>query len=177
MAEAHSNEIEALLAQRYPGVQIQKKSVVQSLWSGYGQILRLHLGPKGISAPNTVVVKLVKPLQGDSGISHERKCNSYVVEQFFYETCAARLDPQHCRVPTLLCSGQRQQSGETLFVLEDLDAQEAGFGGRRHSLSLKDAQACVVWLAHFHRTFLNTKGKSTPEGLWEQVRETGVGRR
>jgi hypothetical protein len=177
MAEAHSNEIEALLAQRYPGVQIQKKSVVQSLWSGYGQILRLHLGPKGISAPNTVVVKLVKPPQGDSGISHERKCNSYVVEQFFYETCAARLDPQHCRVPTLLCSGQRQQSGETLFVLEDLDAQEAGFGGRRHSLSLKDAQACVVWLAHFHRTFLNTKGKSTPEGLWEQVRETGVGRR
>ena len=168
MAAAPPSSVEALLAQCYPGVRVTKQETVQSLWGGYGQILRLHL--EGCAAaPGTVVVKRVAP-PDDRGISHERKCRSYVVEQAFYEQCASRLDPALCRVPKLLGSGSAQR-GETLFVLEDLDA--VGFGDRRYSLSLPDARACVVWLAHFHRTFLGTRGtKEGPDGLWEQVRRT-----
>ena len=144
--------------------------MVRSWWGGYGQILRVHL--EGCSAaPPTVVVKRVAPPRDEGGISHERKCKSYKVEQAFYETCAAKLDPMVCRVPTLLCS-DNSTKGETLFVLEDLDAPAAGFDGRRHSLDLDGARACVSWLAHFHRAFLGARdrpgGPPPPAGLWDQ---------
>ena len=176
MAAASTGSIEALLVQRYPGVRVVKQATVQSLWGGYGQILRLHLEPSDADAPRTVVVKRVAPPPDEGGLSHERKCRSYVVEQLFYETCAARLDPTLCRVPALLCSGASLRSVETLLVLEDLDADDPGFGGRRHALSVADARACMVWLAHFHRTFLVTRGTVWPEGMWEQVRWPGASR-
>lgn len=129
---------------------------LQSLWSGYGEILRVQLAG---GAARSVVVKWVQPPRAAaSDVSHARKCRSYDVEAAFYEAFASRCDAA-CRVPHLLA--RRAGEGEWLFVLEDLDA--AGFAGRRRSLSTRETEACLAWLAAFHARFLG----AAPEGLWE----------
>ena len=120
---------------------------VQSLWSGYGEIVRMHLdGP----VPS-VVVKSVTPPRA-SGVSHARKCRSYDVELHWYRHHAARCT---ARIPRLLAS--RKAPDAWLFVLEDLDA--AGYSGRRGSID-----RALGWLARFHATFLGT----APDGLWRR---------
>jgi aminoglycoside phosphotransferase (APT) family kinase protein len=127
---------------------------IQSVWSGYGEIVRYHLS----GAPlDSVVVKHVKPAKG-SGRSHDRKLRSYAVEQRWYQTWSTRCSDA-CRIPRCL-HAQRDKS-EWLFVLEDLDA--AGFSGRRHDLSNQQLDSCLRWLASFHATFLGER----PSGLWK----------
>jgi len=110
----------------------------------------------------------VKPPQKAAGqdIGHDRKVKSYQVEQHFYERYAPQLDPAIARVPRLLASSNAVP-GETLMVLEDLDA--SGFAGGRGS-----SLAVVRWLAGFHKTFLmsprpggRTSG-ADDGGLWSQ---------
>ena len=62
---------------------------IQSLWSGYGAILRVTMSPAAIVP--SAIVKHVRPKsaahhpRGWSGrTSHERKLRSYEVEQAFY---------------------------------------------------------------------------------------------
>jgi hypothetical protein len=127
---------------------------IQSLWSGYGELFRVHL-----SDARTVVVKHVKPPRAAaSDVGHARKCRSYEVEARWYASYASRCDDT-CRVPSLVASAAR--AGEQLFALEDLDA--AGFPDRRRSVSDEDLDACLAWLASFHARFLGV----APEGLWE----------
>ena len=135
--------------------------VVQSLWSGYGQILRCHLdgGPQ-----SSVIVKHVRwptnrthPRGWITDISHERKVESYRVETAWYERHAERC-PDQCRVPQRLAI--ETQADEVIMVLEDLDA--AGFAGRRTHIGDAELEACLRWLAAFHATFM----QETPEGLW-----------
>eukprot|EP00613_Pedinella_sp_CCMP2098_P023735 CAMPEP_0171709662 /NCGR_PEP_ID=MMETSP0991-20121206/15584_1 /TAXON_ID=483369 /ORGANISM="non described non described, Strain CCMP2098" /LENGTH=339 /DNA_ID=CAMNT_0012299757 /DNA_START=92 /DNA_END=1111 /DNA_ORIENTATION=- len=149
---------------------IVRSAVVQSLWSGYGSIIRLWLSG-GDGVPTSVIAKRVQPPRDESGIGHERKCRSYVVEQCFYEKYAGLLNPGLCRVPQLLCS-DHSVPGETLFILEDLDPVELGpgFGERRSRLDVQDARSCVVWLAQFHKTFLNKNVGlgSGSGGVWAQ---------
>jgi len=117
---------------------------------------------------DSVVVKQVKPPQKAAGKDngHDRKVKSYQIEQRFYEQYAPKLDPAVARVPRLLASSNAVP-GETLFVLEDLDA--SGFaGGRGSSLSV------VRWLAGFHKSFLmpaNPGGRLAETdggGVWNQ---------
>jgi aminoglycoside phosphotransferase (APT) family kinase protein len=130
---------------------------VQSLWSGYGEIVRVHLA--SVDGQSSVVVKWVQPPRvAPDDASHARKCRSYDVEAAFYTRFAARCD-ESCRVPALLAS--RTRDAEWLFVLEDLDA--VGYGGRRRDLSARETEACLAWLAAFHARFVGV----APEGLWE----------
>jgi hypothetical protein len=128
--------------------RVTRQQRIQQLWSGYGQIVRLHLS----GAPErSVIVKLVQPMAAPKAdpISHARKLSSYAVELRFYERYAARCGAA-CRVATALLCEQLDQ--HWLFVLDDLDA--AGFDQRRISLPLQGARACLAWLAHFHATFI-----------------------
>lgn len=136
--------------------------VVQSLWSGYGQILRCRV--EGGSC-GSVIVKHVKwPSSNNhtrgwnSSISHKRKVRSYQVEGAWYAQHAARCSLQ-CRVPT--CLAHDVIGDQVVMVLEDLD--EAGFGARRSQVTDTELRACLTWLASFHATFMGI----TPEGLWE----------
>lgn len=130
---------------------IRRGDRIQSLWSGYGEIYRVHLDQR------TAIVKSAKPPQR-SGVSHQRKCRSYDVELAWYRDYAARCD-ERCRVPALI-NGARTDAG-WLFILEDLDA--AGFAQRhRRKPGPSDVALCLSWLASFHARFLGTK----PEGLW-----------
>ena len=140
--------------------------VVQSLWSGYGQIVRCHLD--GGSVPSVVVKHVRWPGQGPgqrhhprgwgTDRSHQRKLRSYEVETVWYDRYAERcLDD--CRVPRRLTIDT--QPDAVVMVLEDLD--QSGFAGRRQQVTDIELEGCLRWLANFHASFLG----ETPEGLWE----------
>ncbi len=148
---------------RATGAQrILDTETVQSLWSGYGQIVRCHLTG---GSQSSVIVKHVRwPDQRDhpygwtSDLSHERKLQSYGVEANWYDRYAERCQDR-CRVPRSL--GLETGDDEVIMVMEDLDA--SGFAGRRQNVNDVELDACLAWLANFHATFLGER----PEGLWD----------
>lgn len=135
--------------------------VIQSLWSGYGEIVRHTLHGAGV--PSVVVKHVVFPTAmnhprgWNNDRSHQRKVRSYEVEMAWYRDWSPRCDT-HCRVPH--CYASRTIGDEHVMVLEDLCA--AGFPRRREHLDLAGARLCLRWLAHFHATFLGEE----PAGLW-----------
>lgn len=135
--------------------QVLEREHLQTLWSGYGEILRVTL--EGASQPS-VIVKHVTPGSG-RGRSHERKLRSYDVERAFYRSYATRCS-EACRVARCFAAERTKEGWR--FLLEDLDA--AGFAGRRSALSKAEAMGCLSWLAHFHATFLG----QAPDQLWGQ---------
>ena len=135
---------------------------IQSLWSGYGKIMRYGLNG---ADREQVVVKHVKlpdehnhPRGWNTDLSHQRKIRSYQVETAWYRDWASHCDDR-CRVPA--CLALESDADEFLMVFEDLDA--SGFPLRKSAVSLADMHLCLNWLAHFHATFLG----ETPRGLWE----------
>lgn len=148
------------IAEATGAARVRRGSRIQSLWSGYGEIFRVHLTSKGRSGADTAIVKWVKPparLRG-STISHARKCRSYDVEAAWYRTFAPRCD-EACRVASLIDS--RVSNDQWIFVLEDLDA--VGFSERRQDPSPAETDACLAWLAAFHARFLGV----SPTSLWK----------
>lgn len=134
---------------------------IQSLWSGYGKIMRYGL--RG-GERETVVIKHVKlpdhshhPRGWNTDLSHQRKIRSYHVESAWYRDWSEACD-EHCRVP--FCLVLEESEDEFLMVLEDLDAN--GFPLRKGSVSMHEMHTCLRWLANFHATFM---GRS-PAGLW-----------
>tara|TARA_R110002049_G_scaffold50370_3_gene143078 strand:+ start:119573 stop:120592 length:1020 start_codon:yes stop_codon:yes gene_type:complete len=146
--------------------EITGSSPIQSLWSGYGQIMRVGLN--GAEVPS-VVVKHVRPPQRanqprgwNTQQSHQRKLHSYQVESKWYRDWAERLD-ETCRVAR--CFFVDSDNDEHLFVLEDLDA--SGFHQRFASQNLSQIRSGLRWLANFHATFLSERrSRLFPSGLW-----------
>ena len=118
---------------------VSDTEIVQSLWSGYGQIVRCHLAGSAIPG---VILKHVRwsdeqahKYGWTSDRSHQRKQTSYQVETVWYQRYATRcLDA--CRVPDCLAVEHRPDG--VLLLLEDLDS--AGFAG----LPLDDDEALAV---------------------------------
>lgn len=142
--------------------EISESEKVQSLWSGYGEIVRLGL--KGSTVP-TVIVKHIKfpkmslhPRGWNTDISHQRKCHSYKVETAWYNQYSQECD-EGCRVPKCILIDSNE--GEVFIALEDLNS--AGFPIRKQSVNLKEVKYCLTWLAHFHGKFMGR----LPEDLWE----------
>lgn len=138
--------------QRTGAQAVSHSTVLQPLWGGHGELLRLRL--EG-AAP--VILKKVVPPQSDS-FSEQRKRRSYMVEQEFYRSYASRCG-ESSRVARLL--GALAETDLWLLLLEDL--QESGFQ-RCRSLREPEIAAGLRWLAHFHAAYL---GVVAP-GLWEQ---------
>jgi hypothetical protein len=161
----------AWIAKATGATSARRADRIQSLWSGYGEIVRVRLtGARGAGEreDHTVIVKSVKPparVRGKSAAkaddaSHARKCRSYDVEMAWYRSFASQCDGA-CRVPRFL--GGRSGGGEWLFVLEDLDSTHAGFPERRRRCTSAELDVCLAWLAAFHARFLGV----APEGLWK----------
>lgn len=145
------------------GADVKDVEPIQSLWSGYGEIVRLIMqsGPYP-----SVVYKQIKPPEqvthprGWAGArSHQRKWRSYEVELVWYHDFAPRC-PDSARVAECYL-GQETEDGFEL-VLEDLQA--SGYGRRPWFGNLADARVCLDWLAAFHAAFLG----EAPTGLWPQ---------
>ncbi|MCF6236828.1 MAG: ecdysteroid 22-kinase family protein [Gammaproteobacteria bacterium] len=136
--------------------------VIQTLWSGYGEIVRVALtGTETESAVLKYIVlpeKAVHPRGWNTNNSHERKIKSYDVEMHWYRNWSKRCHSS-CRVAQ--CYAATSKNHEHIIVLEDLDA--AGFTARKTRLNKEETKVCLKWLANFHATFLG----ETPDGLWK----------
>ena len=155
-------EAEKLIAEATGATRCWEVGVVQSLWSGYGAILRYGL--EGTTR-TSVIVKHVSPPKAaqhprgwNTDRSHTRKLKSYQVESAWYQNYAGRCGAGS-RVPE--CLAVERQGDEVMLLLEDLDA--AGYDERRSAVNSSELSACLAWLAQFHATFLG----SAAEGLWE----------
>jgi len=156
---------------------ISARQRIQSLWSGYGEIVRCFLSYAD-AADSTVIVKDVQmptaghhPRGWNTDLSHQRKVKSYQVESAFYQHYA-NLCHANCRVPKVL--GMDNRDDEVFFILEDLDA--VGFDQRKSSVLKHDMELCVSWLAHFHAVFLFQQDQPTSEGIASRYPELwGIG--
>ncbi len=147
----------AWIAKATGASDVRKGERIQSLWSGYGEIFRVHLS--GIETETAIVKSVQPPARARAtDLSHARKCRSYDVETAWYRTLAKECDSS-CRVPALIDS--RIGKDTWLFLLEDLDA--AGFAERRRDPKGQELDRCLAWLAAFHARFLGVR----PEGLWK----------
>jgi len=159
----HMNEhFKSIILQSTGASDFTNTQMIQSLWSGYGEILRIGLKN---SEHQSVVVKHVNLPKGgnhprgwNTDLSHERKVRSYEVEMEWYKKWAEKCDDS-CRIPK--CYALEWQGREVLMVMEDLDV--SGFPKRRSSVTWDEIEACIKWLANFHAIYLHEK----PEGLWE----------
>ena len=138
-----------------------KASVIQSLWGGYGELVRLHFD----HAPNVIVKHVCLPDKAEhpkgwnTRLSHLRKVRSYQVETAWYQDYTQQPDPA-CAMPKgLLCE---QSEKEWLIVMEDL--AEAGFTTTHAEADFTIIDSCLRWLAHFHAKNIGNSGV----GLWEQ---------
>jgi hypothetical protein len=134
---------------------------IQSLWSGYGGIIRYGLVDAHV---NTIVVKHVKvpvykkhPRGWNTNLSHKRKLKSYQVESAWYKEYASQTFA-NCRIPT--CYGIETVGDEICMLLEDLDA--IGFELRKSEISAIELENCIKWLANFHARYIYEK----PNNLW-----------
>ncbi len=149
----------SIILQSTGASSVLKEELIQELWSGYGQIIRLRLEN---AAFKSVIVKHVQlpinshhPRGWDTDIGHQRKRKSYKVEAKWYQNYSQR---SAARLPK--CLALDFTGDEVLLVLEDLDL--AGFPLRKQSVSWVEIKACIQWLAQFHASFLG----QIPEGLW-----------
>jgi len=156
-----NEHFQSLILQATSAEKLYKIESIQSLWSGYGEIVRYGL--QG-SESKTVVVKHVKlpeqtlhPRGWNTDLSHQRKITSYQVEIAWYAQWSNRCS-NDCRVPH--CLATESAENEMFILLEDLDS--AGFELRKTDVSTQDIKACLSWLAHFHASFMN----QSPDNLW-----------
>ncbi|TNJ43424.1 DUF1679 domain-containing protein [Tamlana fucoidanivorans] len=141
---------------------INKVEEIQSLWSGYGSILRCTLNK---AKYQSIVLKHIKrpksnhhPHGWNTNLSHQRKLKSYHIEKAFYKLWSQHCD-DYCYVPD--CYFAKEMDAESIIILEDLKA--SGFSEIRHSVQLSDIKLCLNWLANFHACFIN----KTPTELWK----------
>ena len=140
------------------------EEIVQELWSGYGQILRLSLTD---AESDTIVAKFIDlpnsathPRGWSTPLSHQRKVKSYQVEAQFYKHYSQC--ETNGRIPRFL--GFLEEGTQILLLLEDLDG--AGYPRRLATVGSVQIEFCLQWLAEFHATYLCAEW--TPfEGLWE----------
>ena len=134
---------------------------VQSLWSGYGEILRIGL--EGASHSSVILKKVdlatagAHPRGWDSSISHKRKLKSYAVEWTWYSRYAKHNEAM--KMPLHL--GSENHHDVKFLLLEDLNS--VGFPVRKTALTKKEVFACLNWLANFHAHHMGDEGA----GLWE----------
>ena len=143
------------------GEEVESVEHIQTLWSGYGEILRVYVN--GGTHPSIVLKSIVlpeavkHPRGWNTDRSHARKLKSYDVEMHWYRDWSHRCGDM-CRVAS--CLEVVSSGGQQTIVLEDLNA--AGFDARKEALTQRELAVCLSWLANFHATFLN---EPVP-GLW-----------
>ena len=150
------------LCKELDAISIEETKVIQELWSGYGEIIRLtYLDKK--KSKNTVIVKKISypkeanhPRGWNSNKSHLRKKRSYEIESFWYKEFNYKLN--EARIPTFIMSGFFEQW--QFIVLEDLyqDSYRP-----KCTISNNEIKLCLNWLASFHKLHL----LKSYVGLWD----------
>ncbi|MFB9190179.1 phosphotransferase [Vibrio ostreicida] len=138
--------------------RIVDRETIQSLWAGYGQLVRLFVDD------TSVVIKHIQlpessshPRGWNTQHAHQRKLKSYQVELNWYLHYAQKAHP-YCPQPKPLLV--KEGSHELLLVMEDLS--QRGFRRTLTSSTSVEKDACLKWLAWFHASHI----KPETERLW-----------
>jgi len=151
-----SRDFEQLFSEITEQRRLNRGTLIQSLWGGYGSIVRV---PVAWEELGSVVVKEIRFPAGTDGdlVGHERKVRSFQVESHWYESWSHRCSGL-CR--SAQSYGTVRSGDEVSIILEDLN--ESGFTDRARWITEDQFRAVVRWLAHFHVTFLG----ESPDSLW-----------
>lgn len=153
---------------------VERKEVIQSLWSGYGEVVRYAITRDLANrSPSSIIVKhctfpatTSHPRGWQSDHAHNRKVRSYAVEQSWYQDWASRCN-ESARVADCYGCYVEDKSGQRLTVLEDLDT--SGFADRYNIDNDQHLLSCINWLAAFHAGFIHPNpGLEWPKGLWRK---------
>ncbi|MGR5108587.1 phosphotransferase [Vibrio jasicida] len=138
---------------------LQGVDVIQSLWGGYGELVRLTFSQRSIIVKH---IQLPKPSEHPRGWntdrSHKRKLHSYQVEVSWYQYFSQTVD-ERCRIPQGLKCFQNET--EWLIVMEDLTL--AGYPNVMKSAGKAQLKACLEWLANFHARYIGVHH----DALWK----------
>lgn len=157
-----NNHFKSLILKETGAKALFKIETIQSLWSGYGEIVRYGL--EGCEYKSVVIKHVSLPYQSqhprgwNTDLSHQRKIKSYHVEMAWYQQWST-LCTSACRVPR--CLAVESHENEMFMLLEDLDS--AGFPVRHSHVTDLEIKSCLSWLANFHAVFM----KRQPEKLWK----------
>ncbi|MDQ6989441.1 MAG: phosphotransferase [Mariprofundaceae bacterium] len=163
MNTADNTSLQHLIQQSTGATSMERGQRIQSLWSGYGEVVRYQL--QGCAMPSVIIKHIQFPEQQqhprgwNTDLSHARKVQSYAVETAWYQQYSAQCSAL-CRVPK--CYAATQLGDEHMLILEDLDA--AGFALRKSTLQKSTCKLVLTWLAHFHAQFMSV----SPENLWQE---------
>ncbi|MCG9627873.1 aminoglycoside phosphotransferase family protein [Vibrio mediterranei] len=144
--------------------QVFSCELIQTLWSGYGHLVRLELAQSHLSS---VIVKAIQlpdevpashPKGWNTQLSHQRKLQSYQVEfswyQEFVSTMPSGWAPQ--------CFSAHKYQSHLELILEDLKLLERARVVK--TATEMEIKSVLKWLAQFHAFWL---GANT-NGLWKQ---------
>lgn len=156
MRKPQSDELTSLLTPILPSdCSINRINHLADLWAGYGSIYRIHTS-KSNTEDATYIVKTIAPPHSSAGDEeydegHVRKMLSYRIEANFYRDWAGQLGrpADGCCIPKLLASSEEGEQVQTL-VMEDLSIRFPILTERRGTLSDKQVEKALQWLASFH---------------------------
>ncbi|MGR5192372.1 phosphotransferase [Vibrio rotiferianus] len=138
---------------------LERIDVIQSLWGGYGELVRLTFPSRSIIIKHVQLPKLSEHPRGwNTDRSHQRKLHSYQVEVSWYQHFSQTVD-ERCRIPQVLKCFQNEN--EWLIVMEDL--AQAGYANVAKHASKEQLKACLTWLANFHARYIGV----CHEELWQ----------
>lgn len=147
------------VTQRLGFTAIHQVEHLQTLWGGYGELVRVWVDDTSIVIKH---VRLPKPESHPKGwntdLSHQRKLKSYQVELSWYQHYVNRLNQQSPAPKALLVE---QHENEWLLVMEDL--KQRGFSQVVTHATPVHLSACLRWLAYFHAQHI----QMDVSGLWE----------
>jgi hypothetical protein len=127
--------------------------VIQSLWGGYGELVRLTFDAGPVIVKHVTLPKPSSHPRGwNTDRSHRRKLHSYQVEVNWYDAFSSPSD-ERCRIPRgLKCF---QSGNEWLIVMEDLVT--AGYTEVIDEPDHIHLTTSITWLANFHARYLGVQ--------------------
>ena len=142
---------------------VRELEVIQTLWSGYGQIIRLEID---YGEKDSLILKHIDltevthhPRGWNTNLSHQRKVKSYEVETHWYQNWNQEGSNTY-RIPKAIFT--KSFGDNHIILMEDLDL--AGFPVRKTHLNFTEVKVCLQWLAQFHGSHIN----QTPTDLWQE---------
>ncbi|GEA60179.1 phosphotransferase [Vibrio comitans] len=138
---------------------LHSTQTIQTLWGGYGELVRLLVDDESIIVKH---ITLPRPQNHPKGWnterSHQRKIKSYQVELHWYQDYVAALHPA-CSAP--LATKVIETEHSCLIVMQDL--MQLGYAETVTTANDIHLEACLKWLAWFHASHIHNQGN----GLWD----------
>lgn len=147
------------LAQQLGYQQLHRTHKIQTLWGGYGELVRLYVDNESIIVKHITLPRPPSHPKGwNTELAHQRKIRSYQAELHWYQDFVQTLHSE-CLAPLSIKTIESEH--RCLIVMQDL--MQLGFVSTSTEANDTQLESCLKWLAWFHASHIGNEG----EGLWE----------